>query len=184
MIFTLDAAYLARPTSSISRSLLDNEIRQLKYAIRERMAVEHEWNPSSTTNEGWHKAGGTTVCGLGDATARSAYTTPQEGSLFVLTDGSDRRVQIYIDDEWVDVSTLDHDLLTGRTDDDHPQYVLKSGGAMSGSLDMGGFVIETGQTTGTYGQFTLYQHREDSHPSLGDLAAVGDGRDLDALGEQ
>jgi hypothetical protein len=188
MIVGWDSAYNATPTSSLSRSLIDDEIRQTIFGIRERMAAEHRWGPLAGAStdpadlsyqlnalaQGRHIPGGTTICGLGDETARDAIVTPQIGSLYIVQDGSNFEINLYKSTGWATISTLDHSELTGRTDDDHPQYVLKDGGAMTGNLNMGGGIIATSATGDTSGQFTLYRHREASHGNIENIDAITD----------
>lgn len=142
MVFTWDSSFEAAPSNNISRSLLDNYIRDTKRAIRERMEVEHEWGPSSSIDSGQHKPGATSMLARGDAAALAALSNPDYNSLFLLEDGSDLRIQIFSDitDDWEDLSTLDHDLLINRNRSNcHPGLYSKNAThGMSGELDMNG----------------------------------------------
>ncbi len=186
MIIQWDSAYLSTPSNTLIRSLIDDEIRQVIYSVRERMATEHRFGPLTSPpddpddldyktyhlTQGYHLPGGTTICDVGNTAARDAVVTPQLGALFVVQDGSDYSVNIYTATGWQSLSTIDHLALTGTADDDHPQYVLKSGGNMTGSLDMGGNVIVTQGTGDTFGQFTLYGHRTSTHDYVENIAAI------------
>lgn len=188
MIVGWDTAYNSTPGNDLVRSLIDDEVRQTIFGIRERMSVEHRWGPLTGVStdpadlsyqlnalpQGYHIPGGTTICGLGNTAARDAIVTPQIGALYVVQDGSNFEINLYKSTGWTIISTLNHSELTGRTDNDHPQYVLKSGGTMTGNLDMGGNVISTQGTGDTYGQFTLYRHRETSHGNIENIAAITD----------
>jgi hypothetical protein len=188
MIVGWDSAYNSTPGSSLIRSLIDDEIRQTIFGVRERMAIEHRWGPLTGVStdpadlsyqlnaltQGKHIPGGTTICGIGNEAARDAVVTPQLGAIYIVQDGSNFKLNIYTSTGWVDISTLDHSELTGLTDNDHPQYVLKDSGTMSGNLDMGGGVISTQGTGDTFGQFTLYRHREASHGNIENIDAITD----------
>jgi len=172
MIITWDAAYEATPTSSLRIGLIDNVIRDVTFGIRERMEVEHEWGPGSDINDGSHIMGGTSILDTGDATAMAALTGMQQGALFLLNTGTDLQLMIYLSGTWTALSTVDHDQLTGTTDDDHPQYVLKDGGVMTGNLDMSGSMVIAPAATETCGGLLLRYHATQAHPTLGNLDAV------------
>lgn len=162
------------PTSALAKSLIDDELRRMKLAIRERMGQEHQFGPFTDFDTGRHIPGKTTVLGQGDSTDLAAITTMQAGSLFLLEDGSDLQVQLYNGSAWVALSTLDHAVLTGRDDDDHPGLLKKDGGIMAGDLDMGTYKITTSGSGSTHGIFTLYGHRALSHATIGDIRAITD----------
>jgi len=136
--------------------------------IRERMEVEHYWGESFS---GEHIPGGTTVMDKGDSTAMSAVSNPADGSLFLLQDGSGLQINIY-DGGWAPISTLDHLELSGTADNDHPNLLLKSGGALSGDLDMGGYKISTNGSGSTFGNFLLYGHKDLPHLATIDNVAA------------
>jgi len=170
MIYTWDASFEATPAQSLSRSLIDDEIRRFKCAIRERMAVEHRWG-EGTTDTGRHIGGGTTVCLRGaDPTA---VTNPQEGALYLKTVGATVQLWIYVDGAWEQASTVDHATLTGRTDHDHTGLLLNNGGSTSANLNMNGHKIVTPGTEATYGRWTLKRHGSGAgygHTSWGNIA--------------
>jgi hypothetical protein len=188
MIIQWDSDYEATPANTLVRSLIDDEIRQVIYGIRERMSVEHRWGPRTAPDtdpeslsyqlynltQGYHIPGGTTICDIGDETDRDVVSSPQLGSLFIVQDGSNYSVNIYTSEGWQSLSTIDHLELTGTSDNDHPQYVLIDGGAMTGALDMDGFTINTQETGQTFGQFTLYRHRNESHGDIDNIDAIVD----------
>ena len=173
MVITWDSTYEALPANTLRVGLLDNVIRDIAFAIRERMMAEHEWGPASDLNDGSHILGGTSVLATGDAAAMAAITGMQQGALFLQNTGTDLNLMIYRSGNWEPLSTLDHDLLTGRTDDDHPKYVLKDGGVMTGSLDMSDFYIVAPTTVdGVYSGLVAARHMALNHPSLGSLDAI------------
>jgi hypothetical protein len=189
MIIKWDSAYEATPGSNLVRSLIDDEIRQMTYGVRERMSQEHRWGPfgvadtdpetlsfkTNALDEGSHLPGGTTICDIGDSTDRDAIVTPQLGALFVVYADANYEVNIYTTEGWTALSTMNHADLVGREDNDHQQYVLKSGGVMTGNLDMGGYTIETQETGQTLGTLALYKHRTMSHGTIEDIRAITDG---------
>jgi hypothetical protein len=173
MIINWDAAYEALPTSALAKSLIDDEIRRMKLGIRERMGQEHQFGPFTNEDTGGHIPGKTTVLGQGDATALAAVTNMQEGALYLLEDGTDLRVQVYLSSSWVQLGSADHLLLSGTNDDDHPGLLKKDGGIMVGDLDMGTDKIITSEATaGSSGIFTLYRHRSQGHPTIGSRTAI------------
>jgi hypothetical protein len=173
MVITWDATYETLPSNTLRIGLIDNIIRDLSFGIRERMSVEHEWGPGSDLNDGSHIPGGTSVLDTGDATTLAAVTGMQQGALYLKNTGTDLNLMIYKSGAWQALSTMDHDLLTGRTDDDHPQYVLKDGGVMTGSLDMANFFIVAPTTVdGVYSGLVAARHMALEHPSLGSLDAI------------
>ena len=77
MIITWDSAYEAAPPDTLRIGLIDNVIRDVSFAIRERMSIEHEWGPSSSKNDGSHILGGTTVLATGNLAAMNAISNMQ-----------------------------------------------------------------------------------------------------------
>jgi hypothetical protein len=171
-----DNAYNASPGSSLSKALIDDEIRRVKSAIRERMEVEHDW---SGDGGGEHIPGGTTVMDKGDSTAMSAVSNPQLGALFLLEDGSDLQINYYYDGVWNQLSTLDHLALSGTADNDHSDLLLRDGGILSGDLDMGNYKLSTTGTVSTFGDFLIYGHKSGYHPTIGSVSAIKD----DSIGQ-
>ncbi len=172
MIILWNAAYEATPTNQLRISLLDNVIRDISFGIRERMSVEHEWGPGSELNDGSHIMGGTSVLDTGDLAARNALSGMQEGSLFLMNTGTDLNLCIYDDATWKLLSTVDHDALTGTTDNDHPQYLQKDGGVMDAALNMDGHMVIAPIEAETYSNLVLQKHMDSSHLTVGDLSAI------------
>jgi hypothetical protein len=172
MIINWDASYEATPTDSLRINLIDNVIRDITFGIRERMSVEHEWGPGNDLNDGSHIMGGTSVLATGNLAAQTALANMQEGSLFLLNTGTDLNLSIYDEATWKNLSTVDHDALTGTTDNDHPQCLLKDGGVMLAPLDMSGFMVVAPIEVEYYSNLTLKYHTTQAHRSLGDLSVL------------
>ena len=175
--FVWDAAFEAAPGDGLARSLIDNEIRLIPRGIRERMEDEHEWGFNTELDTGVHRAGYVTVMGKGNAAAMAAVADMQQGSLYLMTDGADLQIHIYITGTgWVKLASIDHLGLAGTTDDDHPLYLKRDGGAMEADLDMGGHLLQTAEGAAEiYSGFTLFRHRAAAHATLGSIDAIVDG---------
>ena len=175
--FVWDAAFDAAPPNTLVKSLIDDNIRTSFRGIRERMECEHMWGPFTDEDTGRHRPGYVTVLDKGNAGAMAGVVNPQEGALYLMTDGADLQVHIYTGGAWVKLSSVDHDLLTGRDDNDHPWYLRRDGGTLQdGDLDLGGFVLETPEAAADkYGGFTLFRHRSAGHASLGNIDVIADG---------
>jgi hypothetical protein len=172
MIITWDATYEAQPTDSLGISLIDNVIRDIAFGIRERMSIEHEWGSQSTLNDGSHILGGTTVMSTGDAATMYALTGMQEGALYLQNTGIDINLMIYQTGTWTIVSTLDHEKLTGRTNNDHPQYVLKNDvNLQNTTINMNGFMIKAFDTVSPSCP-TLKYHAKQQHPTWENIATI------------
>lgn len=174
--FVWDAAFEAAPGNDLARSLIDNEIRLIARGIRERMEDEHEWGFNTELDTGVHRAGYVTVMGKGNAAAMAAVTNMQQGSLYLMTDGADLQIHIYITGTgWVKLSSIDHLGLAGTTDDDHPLYLKRDGGVMEADLNMGGKLLQTDGAGEIYSGFTLFRHRAAAHATLGNIDAIVNG---------
>lgn len=174
MIVIWDSLFNASPGSSLPKSLIDDQLRRTRVAIRERMEVEHQFGYNTDYDTGEHIPGGTTVMGKGDAAAMAAVSNPYTGALYLQDDGSDYQVYYY-DAGWNQISSLDHLNLTGVDDNDHPTLLLKDGGVLIADLDMGGYVINTSEATAdTFGGFLLYRHKENAHAAIGNVSAIAD----------
>lgn len=184
MVFTWDSAFEAAPANNVSRSLIDNYIRDTKRAIRERMEVEHEWGPSSSIDSGRHIGGRTTVMGKGDAAAMAAVATPQDGALFLLTDGAELRLHVYYSGDWHVMSTLNHLFLSNRdvdptgspAADAHPALIKQAAvNALTGPLNMqGNFLKSTTNALALTQDSTLgyvkHKHVTETNPHRADSA--------------
>jgi hypothetical protein len=162
MRFSWDTGYLASPGSTVSRTQIDNEIRDFKYSIREREELEHLWG--GDVDSGRHIPGGTTVGSAG--AGLPVVTTQQTGSMFFKIVGTDYVPHVLISGAWVQLSTADHATLQGLTDNDHPDLLLKTGGILTGNLNMNGHkAVYTGvlPTTGIVGSLLLMQHESQPH---------------------
>ena len=176
--FTWGASWNAYPTIKLVRSLIDNEIRNIKKGVRERMEYGHDWGPfvEDGKDTGYHRPGFVEVVGQGDDIAMAAVTDPQVGALYMNTEAATKLYCFYDDGggvDWVLIADADHGGLTGLTDHDHPQYLRQDGGDfMYGDLNMGDNVLKTPGTGSTWGDWLLFGHKEDRHAFAGHLNAL------------
>lgn len=174
MIIGWNAGYEATPTSALAKTLIDDELRRLKLAIRERMGQEHQFGPYTDEDTGRHIPGKTTVLSQGNAAAMAAVTNMQEGALYLMEDGVDLQLHAYLSGSWVTLGSVDHAILSDRnTGHPHSGLLLKDGGIMAGDLKLGSNKIVTPEAVAhTYGIFTLYRHRTTGHLTLGSVDAL------------
>jgi len=162
MRFGWDTGYLTSPAATVSRTQIDNDIRDFKYSIREREGLEHFWGDS--VDSGRHIPGGTSVGSSG--VALPAVTTQQAGAMFFKIAGTDYVPHVLVAGAWVQLSTLDHLTLQGLTDNDHTDLLLKNGGILTGDLNLNGHkAVYTGvlPVDGIVGSLVLMQHESLEH---------------------
>lgn len=170
-----DSVYEGIPSNKLNRALIDDHMRNMCKGVRERMEPEHNWGPYVGKDDGSHRGGYVTACDKGDAAARAAYSDMQTGALFLLTDGSDLKLCVYISGTgWVEISSIDHGILSNLDQDTHTQYLLKAGGSMSGNLEMGGENILMATIVEAQGGFVQKKHEDSEHNGLGNIDAFKD----------
>ncbi len=171
--FLWDSAYESTPTQGLNRNQIDNRLRQLWTATRERMGAEHNFGPYTDLDDGSHIRGGTTVALKDDLTARDALTDMENGALFCMEDGSDVVLCVFVTGTgWVEVSSLDHASLLNLDVNVHTQYLLRSGGTMTGDLDMGGQHLLMPDVQESQMDLLQYRHANLYHPSPSNLDAI------------
>lgn len=165
--FDWNSGYESRPTGASLRSIIDNEIRQLRRGIREVMEQEHNWGPYTDKDDGSHRRGYVRVLLKGDST--DDVSNPQEGSLYLLDPGGTSYLElfIYYDGSWHKIHTGDHGELDGLGDDDHSQYAKKSAGTVVDGIDMDGNKILIPSASGeTAKGFTMGAHYAAGHMTV------------------
>lgn len=179
MIISWDSSYENIPTSGLQRNYIDDVLREIKFAIRERMEIEHEWGPFSTKDDGSHRLGLTSVADAGSSAPSGAHP----GALYLRNDGGDLRLFMYFDPaggtdySWNMITTKDHAQLTNRSlVSAHSVYLPLSNGTVTGDIDMGGYHFRTGAPASTwhstqdFGGAVLYRHKNRAHPTFGGAA--------------
>ena len=174
--FTWDSGYEGQPSSALSRSAIDNEIRKARLGVRGIMEREHNFGPYNDADDGSHIGGATTVLLKGNAATRDGLTNVQEGALYFLDDSGNKELYIYTSGAWVKATELDHGALTDLTEDTHTHYAKKAGDSLTGALDMAGnrVIISSPPALGTDDYLVFGKHRDIQHGSLGDNLAIPD----------
>lgn len=167
LTFTWSSSYEQSPSNQIPRNQIDGEIRRLKQRIGAIMDREHNW----IGGDGKHKPGLTSVVDSGDEAKMLAISDPQEGAIFLRTDGSNLRLSMFLDGSWTVISSLDHQNLSDRNSGDpHPQYMDKgvTVETFEGGLDMNSYVLRINQD-----DFIRGSHVTNSHGAV-DSRALND----------
>lgn len=175
--FTWDSTYEGMPGSTLSRAMIDNELRKVRSGVREIMEIEHNWGPYTNEDDGSHIPGETTVMLKGNATTRDALTNVQEGALYFLSDGGTIELYVYTSSAWVKATDVDHGSYSNLLSDSHPEYVLKGlDETMTEALDMGGNdVINASPPSAGYDSYLVYGNHESlPHLPLGNNDAIKD----------
>jgi hypothetical protein len=130
MTVTWDGTFEGLPADIDERKYGANKIRQLKVAISEREELEHNFKAGS---QPFHRAGKCSVVYVGTTASISGLTGMSEGSLAWDTDL--KVWEVYTSSAWA-VRDFDHGALSGKSDDDHPQYLKlnKAGQTLSENL--------------------------------------------------
>jgi hypothetical protein len=168
--YVWDDNFNTRPSDDIPVALLDDDIRATGLGVAERLDAEHEIRDLNA--DGRHRAGKTTVMESGDDAAMAAISNPQTGALFHNTQGGGSKIYQFNGLSWSLVASADHGDLSGLADHDHPIYVLKTGGTMTGPLNMGGNRLRTNWTGNIAYGFTLYKHKSAAHSLTNHLAIL------------
>lgn len=111
------------PTDSDYGYQIDDFIRNLKEAIRERLAVEHAFYSDETghSDVGEHKKGSARI-NFGAAADIPSNNSDNPGAVYAETD--DKNIKFDNGSSWVNINGyIDHGSIKGLTDDDHTQYL-------------------------------------------------------------
>jgi len=111
------------PTDSDYGYQIDDFIRNLKEAIRERLAVEHAFYSDETghSDVGEHKKGSARI-NFGAAADIPSNNSDNPGAVYAETD--DKNIKFDDGSSWVNINGyIDHGSIKGLTDDDHTQYL-------------------------------------------------------------
>jgi len=166
--FIWDSAFESYPPNTVARDSIDNEIRRIALGIRERMSREHEWGPG-TLDDGTHKQGYVTAV-LSGSTAQMNDLASPANTLFWNT-STDTLYAYSSGQGWYALAIKDHATLVNRTEDDHPQYILRGGDVLTGDLDMDGNVLTVSEGSGV----VPYSHVADGHSPIDSVLAIKDG---------
>ena len=120
----------ANPLGSDNANKADDDIRETRLNVQERMDVEHHWPATDDADTGRH---------VHDTAEPVPSGSNLAGALYWEDDAGDRDC-IWMNDgsAWVRVGCRDVRDLDGLTADFAPIYLLKAGGEMSGNITMAG----------------------------------------------
>jgi hypothetical protein len=127
---TWDASFELSPADLDEVKYGAGKIRELKTAISEREELEHNFK---TGTQPFHKAGKCAVVYVGTTAQINALTGMTEGS--IAWDTTLKVIKIYTSSAWT-VLDYDHGQLSGRTDDDHTQYLMLTKAGQNLSEDL------------------------------------------------
>ena len=174
--FEWNATYESVPNSGLNRGLIDDKIRTLSGAVRERMEIGHNFGPYTDKDDGSHRGGHVEVMVKDDSTARDLLTDVRVGGLYLLEDGADLKLCICTSVGpivWEEISTLDHGSLSNLDADTHTQYLKTTGGDVTG-LNLGLQKIIMPTDAHQQRGLVQYYHAGKSHPTIGNVSAIID----------
>lgn len=182
--FLWDSTYESQPPPGLNRNQIDNQLRLMHRAIRERMEVAHNFGQYTTKDDGSHRGGFVKVLLKGDSAARDALANVQTGSLYLLETGGKLQLQIYDGASWNNIGVTDHGDLSGLAGLDHPQYIEVAGDTMTGPISGDGIGAEVYMplsNQAVQASLLTYYHAVGGHSSLGNIDAIEDASALAAV---
>lgn len=162
-MITWDIAYESEPTNASYVFALDNDIRELKDAIRERFEKEHIWKIGDT--DGQHIPGKIRVLLVG--TKASIIASSGFSGAFGFASDTKELLRCTADGVFWSVIDLDHTYLSGIVDDDHTIY-LKADGTrnLSEDISAGSKKITTLATPTSSGDLSTKKYADDLNATL------------------
>jgi hypothetical protein len=133
MAVTWDATFeTLPPDTGEDASYGAGRIRDVKEAVRERLDVEHDFsNIAPLTATGRHLPGKTSVAFSGTTTEINALTGMAKGA--IAWDTTLKVWKYYSGAAWV-ITDIDHGQLSGKSDDDHQQYLKLDGRSVNQTI--------------------------------------------------
>lgn len=169
-MITWNTAYESEPTNSTYVFELDNKIRELKEAIRERLEKEHVWKTGST--DGQHIPGNVRVLLVG--TKAAIIASSGFGGAFGFASDTKELLRCTADGIFWSVINLDHASFSGIVDDDHTIYLKADGTrALTGDISAGSKKITNLATPTASGDLARKKYVDDEKNSFSSKVWLG-----------